>query len=175
MVGSAAVSRSGAISTEGAATIRPSDDPSHFLANLLHLVYRGKKLKADHVNAAQELLDDNPELMPELLHFMLDTLPLLRALLHFVSDTLPLLRALLHFVSDTLPLLRALLHFVSDTLPLLRALLHFVSDTLPLLRALLHFMSAKLCVISHTNCCLCQPAKHRSNYRFLRGKEEIDW
>lgn len=83
MVGSAAVSRSVAISTEGAATIRPSDDPSHFLANLLHLVYRGKKLKADLVNAAQELLlDDNPELMPELLYFMSDTLPLLRALLH---------------------------------------------------------------------------------------------
>jgi len=45
--------------------------PSHFLANLLHPIYGGNKLKGDHINAAQELLlDRDPDLVPDLLSFM---------------------------------------------------------------------------------------------------------
>jgi len=57
--------------------------PSHFLANLLHPIYRDKKLKADHISAAQELLlDRNPDLVPDLLSFMTDNSSLPQAMLH---------------------------------------------------------------------------------------------
>ena len=47
--------------------------PSHFVANLLYPIYRSKKLKADHINAAQELLvNRNPDLVADLLSFISD-------------------------------------------------------------------------------------------------------
>ena len=57
--------------------------PHHFLANLLHPVYRGSKLLPDHVNTTHELLlEISPDLLPELLSFMSDSLSLLRALFY---------------------------------------------------------------------------------------------
>ena len=45
--------------------------PSHFLANILHPVYRGKNLKPDQITSAQDLLQEQyPELIPCLLKFM---------------------------------------------------------------------------------------------------------
>ena len=38
---------------------------THYLANLLHLMYRGKKLDSDHINSAQEkLLEIDVESVP---------------------------------------------------------------------------------------------------------------
>ena len=54
---------------------------NHFLANLLHPTYRGRKLKPDHVTQAQELLQaTKPETVPELMNFMTDTLPVPKVL-----------------------------------------------------------------------------------------------
>ena len=45
--------------------------PSHFLANILHPLYRGKNLKPDQITSAQDLLQEQyPELIPRLLKFM---------------------------------------------------------------------------------------------------------
>ena len=47
--------------------------PIHFLANVLHPQYRGKKMNSDNINQAQELLHEiAPELVPHLLGFMTD-------------------------------------------------------------------------------------------------------
>ena len=47
--------------------------PSHFLANILHPRYRGKKLKSDQITSAQEMLqEENLELVPDLMKFMCD-------------------------------------------------------------------------------------------------------
>ena len=44
--------------------------PSHYLANLLHPVYRGKKLLSEHIDEADSLLlEQNPSLVPEFLQF----------------------------------------------------------------------------------------------------------
>ena len=57
--------------------------PDHFLANLLHPVYRGKKLDPSHVTSAQEkLLESNPDAVPDLLDFMTDSVALPKALMH---------------------------------------------------------------------------------------------
>lgn len=57
--------------------------PAHFLANALHPVYRGKKLQPDHVSSAQELLlSSNPEIIPDFLNFLTDSLQLPTTLLH---------------------------------------------------------------------------------------------
>lgn len=56
--------------------------PGHYLANLLHPVYRGKKLQAEHVTIAQDLLLlTKPATVPDLLGFMTDSLPLPKTLL----------------------------------------------------------------------------------------------
>ena len=48
--------------------------PSHYLANLLHPVYRGKKLQTEHVTSAQDfLLSTKPDSVPDLPGFMTTT------------------------------------------------------------------------------------------------------
>ena len=45
--------------------------PSHFLSNILHPVYRGKQLKPEHIACVQDMgQDQNPEFVPGLLTFM---------------------------------------------------------------------------------------------------------
>ena len=57
--------------------------PTHYLANLLHPVFRGKKLDSDHINSAQEMmLEQNADVVPELLSFMSDSITLPKALTH---------------------------------------------------------------------------------------------
>lgn len=57
--------------------------PSHYLANLLHPVYRGKNLQPEHVTSAQDLLlSSHTDTVPDLLSFMTDSLPLPKTLLH---------------------------------------------------------------------------------------------
>lgn len=62
---------------------RQAMTPTHYLANLLHPVYRGKKLDPDHINSAQEmLLEWNGDVVTELLSFMSDSITLPKALTH---------------------------------------------------------------------------------------------
>ena len=62
---------------------RQAMTPDHYLANLLHPTYRGKKLDSSHVNNAQEkLLERSPDAVPDLLDFMTDSLALPKALVH---------------------------------------------------------------------------------------------
>lgn len=57
--------------------------PEHFLANLLHPVYRGQKLSAEQVNAAQAfLLDEAPEIASEVCQIIAGDLPIPKALAH---------------------------------------------------------------------------------------------
>ena len=57
--------------------------PDHYLANLLHPIYRGKKLDSSHVNNAQEkLLERSPDAVPDLLDFMIYSVDLHKALVH---------------------------------------------------------------------------------------------
>ena len=50
---------------------------SRFVANLLHPIYRGQKVKGDLINDAQEsLLDRNPDIVPDLLSLVSDNLSL---------------------------------------------------------------------------------------------------
>ena len=56
---------------------RQAVNPTYYLANLLHPVFRGKKLDPDHINSAQEMsLEKNADSVLELLSFMSDSLPL---------------------------------------------------------------------------------------------------
>ena len=66
--------------------------PTHYLANLLHPMHRGKKLESDHTNSAQEiLLEIDVDSVPELLNFMSDSLPIPKTLVHesVISKTKP--------------------------------------------------------------------------------------
>ena len=65
---------------------------SHYLANLLHPVYRGKKLQPEHVTSAQDLLlTTKPTTVPDLLEFMTDSAPIPKTLLQdsVISNTKP--------------------------------------------------------------------------------------
>ena len=62
---------------------RQAMTPTHYLANLLHPVFRGKKLDSDHINSAQEMmLEQNADVVPELLSFMSNSITLPKALTH---------------------------------------------------------------------------------------------
>ena len=57
--------------------------PTHYLANILHPQYRGKLLLPDQVSSAQDLLlQTNPDMLPDLLSFMTDSLEIPNTLLH---------------------------------------------------------------------------------------------
>jgi uncharacterized protein YutE (UPF0331/DUF86 family) len=57
--------------------------PSHFLANILHPMYKGKNLTPGQISIAQEmLLESYLELVSELLGFMSDSVKLPKALQH---------------------------------------------------------------------------------------------
>ena len=67
-------------------------NPAHYLANLLHPVYRGKKLKPNLVSNAQEVMaQEDPETLPNLLNFMCDCLEMPKSMLTdaCVSKTRP--------------------------------------------------------------------------------------
>ncbi|KAK2150233.1 hypothetical protein LSH36_416g00012 [Paralvinella palmiformis] len=52
--------------------------PTHYLANLLHPIYCGRNLRPEHIEIGQEyVIEDNPELLPELCRLQTDdnTLP----------------------------------------------------------------------------------------------------
>ena len=71
---------------------RQAMTPTQYLANLLHPMYRGKKLDSDHTNSAQEiLLEIDVDSVPELLNFMSDSLPIPKTLVHesVISKTKP--------------------------------------------------------------------------------------
>ena len=62
---------------------RQAMTPDHYLANLLHPTYRGKKLDSSHMNSAQEkLLECSPDAVPDLLDFMTYSVALPKALVH---------------------------------------------------------------------------------------------
>ena len=57
--------------------------PTHYLANILHSQYRGKLLLPDQVSSAQDLLfQTTPDMLPDLLSFMTDSLEIPNTLLH---------------------------------------------------------------------------------------------
>ena len=57
--------------------------PTHYLANILHPQYRGKLLLPDRVSSAQDLLfQTTPDMLPDLLSFMTDSLEIPNTLLH---------------------------------------------------------------------------------------------
>ena len=57
--------------------------PTHYLPNILHPQYRGKLLLPDQVSSAQDLLfQTTPDMLPDLLSFMSDSLEIPNTLLH---------------------------------------------------------------------------------------------
>ncbi|KAK2153098.1 hypothetical protein LSH36_307g02058 [Paralvinella palmiformis] len=57
--------------------------PTHHFANMLHPIYCGRNLHPEHIQTAQEyVLEENPELLPELCHFQTDDITLPKALGH---------------------------------------------------------------------------------------------
>ena len=59
--------------------------PCHYLANMLHPVYRGKNLKTEHISSAQDMLlnlNSDSYLVPALLTFMTDFSHIPKALQH---------------------------------------------------------------------------------------------
>ncbi|KAK2165887.1 hypothetical protein LSH36_44g01002 [Paralvinella palmiformis] len=57
--------------------------PAHYLANMLHPIYCGRNLHPEHIETAQEyVLEENPELLPELCRLQTDDITLPMALGH---------------------------------------------------------------------------------------------
>ena len=57
--------------------------PTHYLANMLQRIYCGRNLLPEHIETAQEyVLEENPELLPELCHLQTDDITLPKALGH---------------------------------------------------------------------------------------------
>ena len=146
---------------------RQAMTPTHYLANLLHPMYRGKKLDSDHTNSAQEiLLEIDVDSVPELLNFMLDSLPIPKTLVHesVISKTKPKVwwssieRS--NSVNKTLcQLAMKLLSMPSSSASLERVFSTFGVIQTKLRNRLGQQKAAKLVFC----------------YRFLRGKENIDW
>ncbi|KAK2147191.1 hypothetical protein LSH36_564g00003 [Paralvinella palmiformis] len=57
--------------------------PTHYLANTLHPIYRGRNLRPEHIETVQEyVLEENPELLPELCRLQTDNITLPKALVN---------------------------------------------------------------------------------------------
>lgn len=141
--------------------------PCHYLANLLHPVYRGKKLQPDHINAAQEcLLEINPEVLPELLNFMADSLALPKAMLHAatISKTKPTVWwTCVQRIGTVNPALcKIALKLLS--LPCSSASLERVFSNFSVIQ---NKLRNRLGIEKASKLVVC--------YRFLRGKEELEW
>jgi len=55
--------------------------PTHYLANMLHPIYRGRNLRPEHIETAQKyVLEENRELLPELCRLQTDDITLPKAL-----------------------------------------------------------------------------------------------
>lgn len=55
--------------------------PSHYLANIMHPLFKGKKLKPCHISEAQHMMMKfHPDLLPYFLTFLFDTMKLSKAL-----------------------------------------------------------------------------------------------
>lgn len=141
--------------------------PDHYLANLLHPVYRGKKLDPSHVNNAQEkLLESSPDAVPDLLDFMTDSVALPKALVHqaVITKTKPKVWWSSTEHSNT----------VNKTIcKLAMQLLSMPSSSASTERVFSNFgvIQTKL----RNRLGLQKAAKLVFCYRFLRGKENIDW
>lgn len=141
--------------------------PSHYLANLLHPGYRGKKLQAEHVTSAQDLLlSTKPAVVPDLLSFMTDSLPLPKTL---VCDSV---------ISNTNPTTwwRSISRSsaVNDDLCQVAVkLLRMPSSSASIERVFSNFglIQTKL----RNRLGLQKAARLVFCYRYLRGKAEIDW
>ena len=62
------------------------DPPIHYLANLLHPQYRGKKIHGDHTNDLQDLvLEVSPDLRGEVCAIQTETVDIPAALNHYTA------------------------------------------------------------------------------------------
>lgn len=55
--------------------------PCHYLANIMHTLFKGKKLKPCHISGAQDMMMKfHPDLLPDFLTLLSDTMKLPKAL-----------------------------------------------------------------------------------------------
>lgn len=55
--------------------------PCHYLANIMHPLFKGKKLKPCHISEAQDMMMKfHPDLLPDFLTLLSDTMKLPKAL-----------------------------------------------------------------------------------------------
>ena len=140
--------------------------PSHFLANILHPMYKGKNLTPGQISIAQEmLLESYLELVSELLGFMSDSVKLPKALQHdlTLSKIKPVVWWLCTERSET----------VDKTLcQLAQKLLEMPSSSAAIERIFSNFgmIQSKL----RNRLGLVKAGKLVFCYRMLRGKDEID-
>ena len=141
--------------------------PSHFLANILHPMYKGKNLTPGQISIAQEmLLESYPELVSELLGLMSDSVKLPKALQHdlTLSKIKPVVWWLCIERSET----------VDKTLfQLAQKLLEMPSSSAAIERIFSDFgmIQSKL----RNRLGLVKAGKLVFCYRMLRGKDKIDW
>ena len=141
--------------------------PTHFLANILHPQYRGKSLLPDQVSSAQDLLlTTKPDILPDLLSFMTDSLQIPASLLHstVITKTRPTVWWLSLSRSSSVN---------SDLCNLAQKILKMPSSSASIERVFSNFglIQTKL----RNRLGLQKAAKLVFCYRYLRGKEEIDW
>lgn len=141
--------------------------PNHYLANLVHPIYKGRKLRPEHVTSAQELLHETkPELVPELLNYMSETLPIPKVLQQesSINNTKPAVwwscveRSGV-ITKDFSQLARKLMVLPASSAAIERVFSNFGIIQTKLRNRLGVEKAAKLVL------CYC----------FLRGSEEIDW
>ena len=140
---------------------------THYLANLLHPMYRGKKLDSDHINSDQEmLLEIDVDSVPELLNFMSDSLPIPKTLVYesVISKTKPKVWWSSTERSNSL----------NKTLyQLAMKLLSMPSSSASMERVFSKFGVIKTKLRNRLG--LQKAAKLVFCFRFIRGKENTDW
>ena len=140
---------------------------SHFLANLLHPVYRGKKLLAAHTNAAHEyFLEYSADLLPDLLNFSTDSLDIPNSLMH---------EAVISKTKSTVwwKCLEKSNAINKDLCELAYKLMAMPASSASIERVFSNFglIQSKL----RNRLGVQKAAKLVACYRILRGKEELDW
>ena len=146
---------------------RQAMTPTHYLAYLLHPMYRGKKLDSDHTNSVQEiLLKIDVDSVPELLNFMSDSLPIPKTLVHesVISKTKPKVWWSSIERSNSVNKTLCQLAMKLLSMPLSSPSLEHVFSNFGVIQTKLR-----------NSLGLQKAAKLVFCYRFLCGKENIDW
>ena len=141
--------------------------PAHYLANVLHSQYWGKLLLPDQVSSAQDLLfQTTPDMLPDLLSFMTDSLEISNTLLpaSVITWTRPTVWWL--SLSKSSPVSK-------DLCSLAQKILKMPSSSASIERVFFNFglIQTKL----RNRLGLQKAAKLVFSYWYLRGKEDIDW